>query len=896
MSTKDESESPQISEENTASPQATNSTYQRRIESLHQEHNNGIKNYLITLDPAEYKCWSTEEICALLVSSKCLVLEDVQPLLQAKFRGGSIDNIIIDIKQKAGNLEAIYEIEHRSFPSVPIDTLKSVVNWINFNLIPNLYHKWSVAQVKELLCSNGGLSEQEYLPLCEISGQDLVKIVPYVIDCQHVYIREKKIELSPKACKRIISTQFHTFPIENLLFQYDIAGQENRLLRLKKLGIVCYDKKMLGCVHDLLILLEKLEIAIQEYEKRKTSSISVFNEQMDKLGLSKSDSYIYLYPKLDFEDEDEETSFSCEHVVCSFAPTFPYNKYEDRETYLKRRNVLTFTEPPGTGKTHSAFHLTSCGRMVIPVSPKHISRLFQQLSFCGDSRFDLDRITQKFTEFYHRLGCFLIKYAELTVWILDEVQCIDYECGLKVPRRDAESGDGSLLTLLVSWLRLKGAVVLTTTNFSAVKGKIERLISSDTGKEVLEKCSYEFKLLPLLNPKQVIEFLRYFITVDSRRLWVYVSFFLQGTIRNVESFLQKLYFKASEEKAAGLGDDFILSVLHSFCRDKVSLKLSRKEEMGSTFPNFEYIFYKLAIAGEVNLQELNLTEEQCELTKFLICNGVSFIYMQESYTYKLSSCLEKGRMLNYVFDKFTKKNWVAEIFTILVNNKNSTSQDISLLAEVFLVDILINHFGSLIAPLVKGSYVDSYELLAKHYFEDPQSSTIDKDNVKMSSLMIEYLAVQTKSKYDTICQFLSRTGQFAEIDILGILSTKDSKNCLPSAIPLTVAISRSNDNQSKKLKKDFASSMYRNNSTKRKSVRMLFHPNCSYSKSLNDRITEGTFNNETEKVTIKQVLTDYSVITGDDQCVIEISSGIEKQWPEWKPFMDSWRKLFVENQ
>ncbi|EFC44257.1 predicted protein [Naegleria gruberi] len=63
---------------------------------------------------------------------------------------------------------------------------------------------------------------------------------------------------------------------------------------------------------------------------------------MKKLGLSKDDSFVYMYPKVEDYNIDEKAN-SCP-IACSFAPTFPSNKYDDREEYIKKGRVLTFIE------------------------------------------------------------------------------------------------------------------------------------------------------------------------------------------------------------------------------------------------------------------------------------------------------------------------------------------------------------------------------------------------------------------------------------------------------------------------------------------------------------------------------------------------------------------------
>ena len=117
--------------------------------------------------------------------------------------------------------------------------------------------------------------------------------------------------------------------------------------RLVKLNVIASRQDELTFVIENLVpFIEEFEQCVNDYEQRKTSSVADFNYQMNKLGLANDNSLIYIFPKKTLE----EKSHSCEYIACSFAPTFPKDKYKEREEYLQPKTVLTFLEAPGTGK------------------------------------------------------------------------------------------------------------------------------------------------------------------------------------------------------------------------------------------------------------------------------------------------------------------------------------------------------------------------------------------------------------------------------------------------------------------------------------------------------------------------------------------------------------------
>ena len=157
----------------------------------------------------------------------------------------------------------------------------------------------------------------------------------------------------------------------------------------------------------------------------------------------------------------------------------------------------------------------------------------------------------------------------------------------------------------------------------------------------MEKYSHEIDTLPVLDANNVLQFLQYFIKISQDPIWQVASFILQGTIRTTEAFLQEMLRNAVTTNLTQTS--LILKSLNSLLEGKIKVPITTEENLYST-PYNRYIFYKLAIYGEV-------ADVPDETTQFLVRLGISFSVEHEKSAFKLISCIEKARMLEYIFQE-----------------------------------------------------------------------------------------------------------------------------------------------------------------------------------------------------------------------------------------------------
>ncbi|KAF0974642.1 hypothetical protein FDP41_006116 [Naegleria fowleri] len=117
-----------------------------------------------------------------------LTVDDVKPLVDAGFKGNSLDNIVKDIKRK--NVYFAFKSMTRSkdFSKVSESTCKTVIHWVNDALMPKLFGLWNAEQTKAALCESeskggAGLTTEQAQPLydAKFDGRSLSKIVEDII-------------------------------------------------------------------------------------------------------------------------------------------------------------------------------------------------------------------------------------------------------------------------------------------------------------------------------------------------------------------------------------------------------------------------------------------------------------------------------------------------------------------------------------------------------------------------------------------------------------------------------------------------------------------------------------------------------------------------------------------
>ncbi|KAF0978059.1 hypothetical protein FDP41_002574 [Naegleria fowleri] len=152
----------------------------------------------IVLSFTNYDEWTKEEVASILCMKKgecgaSLTVDDVKPLVDAGFKGNSLDNIVHNIKE-VGRLAAISLLQDKFKDKNGMielrlsDTCSSVVNWVNDALMPKLFGLWNAEQTKAALCESeskggAGLTIEQVQPLydAKFDGRSLSKIAEDII-------------------------------------------------------------------------------------------------------------------------------------------------------------------------------------------------------------------------------------------------------------------------------------------------------------------------------------------------------------------------------------------------------------------------------------------------------------------------------------------------------------------------------------------------------------------------------------------------------------------------------------------------------------------------------------------------------------------------------------------
>ncbi|KAL9649768.1 hypothetical protein ABK040_009583 [Willaertia magna] len=139
----------------------------------------------ITLNPVQYKVWTSQQVCSLLCVTKGeggagLPVEKVKPLY-AGFDGTLLGIIVYDLKVEKRDTRPFLEkrqqltwLTRQYFPTFPLNLICDVVDWVDNLFQTRLYHLWSNEQIKEQLCKSVKLTLEEAEKLCHLSLTSLV--------------------------------------------------------------------------------------------------------------------------------------------------------------------------------------------------------------------------------------------------------------------------------------------------------------------------------------------------------------------------------------------------------------------------------------------------------------------------------------------------------------------------------------------------------------------------------------------------------------------------------------------------------------------------------------------------------------------------------------------------
>ena len=790
----------------------------------------GGGNQLIGVRVAE---WSSLETCSRLANSDVVDLSVVSMLYNKKFSGRHVESI------RAGQTQQILN-NVQEFADI-------IITWCKISHLP----MWDLVDLDNL---------------------------------DHFYfLKDREVDAEDKQILEIILSRFTV----NTFEQYQLV------------------KSVVSLVKDFdrhLTLCEQWRMDSEETKKTLGTPFSLYKEN--------SPLYLVKNPENDFYPSSYKVS--CDYGPTY--PLHKYEQYIDylfETPVYDVHNILVLVEALGSGKTHISYHLTKQSKkIVIPVLPKLTGELIHYLKVAKNDRPSLDF---RSTNFFDKLvalvqilqawessklgepGYSILRYMwnggskELgkfcsieidpkeikeskseIVFLLDEAQLFN-NSKILIPRTN-QSENGTLLTLLTSTLRRMGPVILTTTFAEAIDGKLEHSIFPAATKHLTIKYSYNFpNNLPILHFNDVTLFLGMFITVNEDYVWNLVAYFLQGPFRRAEHFLQELFDHLKIPNQTCSTPSMISSVLAKVVNQEILFfgSLVMKENNSST----KELFYKLALFGEATF-----CGEKEVFSKFLLTHSMVHTFDYTKNIFQITSPIDQWRLqaiLKYV-SKQDEKDWFEHACEVLCPLHHISL--LPLLTEVLAMWVLLEHFN-IISSDLEGSYLSEYSLSADYYFRDIQISAKANSTVPMrgSTLLLQTISLSENllRSDDTISKSLIFPNIRAGPDILGALKKVNNTSKGDNLIPLSVAVSLKTSES--KCKKDYNTThienMYKQHSAMEedkeiqkekemlepflknipsKRLRILFHPNAKFSRSLKERIV------------------DYS--SGDDVCETEYGS------------------------
>ncbi|KAG2392488.1 hypothetical protein C9374_012740 [Naegleria lovaniensis] len=743
------------------------------------------------------------------------------------------------------------------------------------------------------------------------------------------------------------------------------------------------------------IMMKEFESFCQSLESNRKLSLDLFNERMRSIDCENLSSPILL---LNIDGSCLEEPKSSQYISCDLAATFPSDKYDGIVKALFRSqdpyNVVVLIEAPGAGKTHLCYHLTGLKKMVLPITSVLCKYLFVKISRARSAPRDvMDKMFKQFLLTYLNIAkvlflktvnqstlspnmilIYLLKFfwnggattlrellktalesngeelvnVEIPSWgnmdhafILDEAQILTAHLPGMVSSTNSKSYLGNALTLITSGARTFAPVILTSTFVKCIEQYIESSNAQAPNKLSKEIFSYELSTtLPPMHALQVVPFLSMFIRTNNddspHSIWNLVSIFLQGTFRNAEDFLWRLFCE-TESRTTNKETSLTNAVYRSLNRfmqgqfinmKKNSLSNDRRLKSKRKLKNTEALFLRLALLGEATF---SLSDQKTLFSRYLMKNGVTYTFEYcKNHHFKIVSPIEKAKLLTTIH--FKKVFGTFECMDIC-----QTKKDYSQMSQIAMIYFLLYHFNSFVeSSSLSGTYLTEFSLKAEYFMEDLQISELSNNlGMSLSSLLVHTIYRNMNGFNDDnnpypfseedslLSKFIIRPPEFAGPDVLGML-VRRSNNACPNIIPLSMSVTA--QTSIPKLMKDYlrtdismiysekkniqANSVHSVSFVEKekqfiapaikeivqqgKILRIIAKPNALETTSLRDRIIQEyePENYVTEEDRLKLIeVSKWAVITKEGNIVYEICDSNQ----EWCDYLEKNELQFLKN-